>query len=363
MLRPSIRHLWWCALMVAPVTWACSSDESPVGPSAAPEQSLTTAVYTAHYLGDLGGGSSEAFGINNAGAVVGSSRVAPYPDPRVHAFIWKNGVMKDLGTLAGANQSQATAINKYGVIVGWSRNSAGDMRAVRWAADGKKRSLGTLGGRNSEARAINEFGVIVGWSETASGRQHAFRWQNGVITDLGTLGGTTSAASAINRGGAIVGVSTTAAGKKHAFKWRDGVMKDLGTMGKEGSAAKAINTKGQIAVGAGPPCCNVSGEDLDVSYGFVFYQDATTPCCRFAKPTVNVHDINANGVVVGSEIDLWDPESVVEDAWIWENGRTQLLPKPPNKDPLDNGDTRANAINSQGDIVGGVGRAVIWKRQ
>ena len=138
--------------------------------------------------------------------MVGSSTLG-FPDTRRHAFVWKSGVMKDLGAIVGGNESSANGINNDGVIVGFSQNSAGDMRAVRWMPDGRKLSLGTLGGRNSEAKAINDFGVIVGWSQIAGGQRHAFRYENGVMTDLGTMEGAWSEANDINNGGAIVGYS------------------------------------------------------------------------------------------------------------------------------------------------------------
>jgi probable HAF family extracellular repeat protein len=347
------------SVAVALATWGCSSDESPTGPSAAPEQSATAAAatYTVRNLGHLGGGTAAAFGINNAGVVVGHSSLA---SGSVHAFRSQNGVMKDLGTIAGGTGSQANAINNGGVIVGWSFNSAGDMRAVRWAADGKKRSLGTLGGRNSEARAINEFGVIVGWSEIATGQRHAFRWQNGVMTDLGTLGGLISVANGINRGGAIVGSSTTASGKEHAFKWKDGVFKDLGDLGREYSVAVAINTKGQI-VGLLGPRPDGSGEELDDTDGFLFYQDAMVVCCTLGGGyyTDHVENINPNGVVVGWGEDLRaEPPYPSSIAWVQDRGAAQSLPT------LAPGDlSEAKGINLAGNIVGSSdGRAVLWTR-
>jgi len=41
---------------------------------------------------------------------------------------------------------------------------------------------------SGSANAINRYGVIVGYSTTSAGDLHAVRWKNGVIRDLGTLG-------------------------------------------------------------------------------------------------------------------------------------------------------------------------------
>jgi probable HAF family extracellular repeat protein len=256
------------------------------------------------------------------------------------------------------------AINEDGIIVGWSQNSAGDMRAVRWK-DGARRNLGTLGGRNSQATAINVFGVIVGWSETASGNRHAFIWKDGVMKDLGTMGGTFSMATGINRGGAVVGRSTTATSgfKAHAFKWKDGVFKDLGTGGTQSSGASAVNTKGQI-VGSLGPSEDAAGEELDWSSPFLFYQDVMTFLPTFRHPSADANAISPGGIVVGrSEDPRSEEEDYAEHAWVRESGTTQELPK------LTPGHSGANGVNLAGNIVGfsqsasGSSHAVLWRRQ
>jgi probable HAF family extracellular repeat protein len=359
------RPLPFGLLFVALAGWSCSSQQSPVEPSAESGLSLATAAtYTVRDLGTLGGPFSQALGINDAGAVVGSSSLGAFPDTRLRAFVWRSGVMTNLGALAGGLRSEATAINQDGIIVGWSENSSGEMRAVRWK-DGARRNLGTLGGRNSQATAINVFGVIVGWSETASGHRHAFIWKDGVMKDLGTMGGTFSTATGINRGGAVVGRSTTATSgsKNHAFKWKDGVFKDLGTGGTQSSGASAVNTKGQI-VGFLGPSTDAAGEELDWSTAFLFYQDVMTILPGYRHPSDIANAISPGGIVVGSSEDpRSEEEDYAEEAWVWENGTTQGLPK------LAPGHSGAHGVNLAGNIVGfgpsasGNTHAMLWRRQ
>lgn len=66
-------------------------------------------------LGTLGGAAGEAFGINDAGQVVGWALTT---EGYTHAFLYSAGTMSDLGALSGGNLSEATAINAGGQIVG-----------------------------------------------------------------------------------------------------------------------------------------------------------------------------------------------------------------------------------------------------
>src|SRR5437762_14140369 len=80
-------------------------------------------AYTITNLGTLRDGtSSGAEAINNRGEVVGSAdtgpRVARLATKVSHAFLWKNGVMRDLGALVRGEPSGAGGINDAGEVVG-----------------------------------------------------------------------------------------------------------------------------------------------------------------------------------------------------------------------------------------------------
>lgn len=130
-----------------------------------------------------------------------------------------------LPNLPGGSGSSHVAINGNGVIAGHSGTGHG-MHAVRWSPAGVITDLGTLPGHDeSFARDVNADGTAVGNSDLPSDRDsgRAVRWApNGTATNLGLLfGGTYSSARAVNDAGVIVGNATNARGEIHAFAWRD----------------------------------------------------------------------------------------------------------------------------------------------
>jgi probable HAF family extracellular repeat protein len=238
-------------------------------------------------LGTLGGASSWAGGLNNAGDVVGTSMTDA---GEKHAFLYRHGRMQDLGTLGG-HESAAYAINDSGHIVGQIQGLGRTDRPFLWrngemrvlgdfhgrvsdahgisssgqvvgecldpaeqrfrgfflVPDRTHQPLGTLGGSESRAFGINDAGQVVGVSSTRYDLlHHAFLWHQDTIRDLGTLGGSNSEARAINVRSQVVGTAQTSDDYEHAFLYSDGVINDLGTLGGNSSRAFAINAYGAV---------------------------------------------------------------------------------------------------------------------
>ncbi len=224
---------------------------------------------TDYYI-DFGFSSGNA--INNLGQIVvlqdllrsGTRSFRTAPNSPI------NLATDNIGTLGGIivgrpfpfSSSNAYGINDLGQVVGSSLNINLEQHAFRTAPNSAINpatdDLGTLGGSTSNARDINNLGVVVGISTTASGNFHAFRTSanspiNPATDDLGTLGGLNSTAIAINNLGQVVGDSLTASGDRHAFLYESGVMLDLNnlipTIGFTLNYASGINDKGQIVAG------------------------------------------------------------------------------------------------------------------
>lgn len=245
---------------------------------------------------------SRAEGINDNGQVVGMSSVGI---DQVHAFLWKNGAMTDIGTL-NRLCSESSGINDKGQVVGYSDDGMGNnMRAFLWQ-NNTMTDLGILpGGSNSCAYGINDKGQVVGYSSTKFGASYAFLWQNGAMTDLGTLAESSSCAYGINNNGQVVGYSDTQTGEYHAFLWQNGTMIDLGTLGGSNSCAYGINDKGQI-VGS-------SDTQTGISHAFLWQNGTMIDLGTLGGSSSCAYGINDKGQIVGSS----DTQTGTSHATLW----------------------------------------------
>jgi probable HAF family extracellular repeat protein len=183
--------------------------------------------------------SAFAFGINNAGQVVGVSTAAANNQlTSAHALLWVGNTATDLGHLPGDFGAVALAINSQGDIVGYSIGPTFGRTPVIWhggviakiPADGRDANAindlgdvagdmfyfsgGTIVGLPGDGFGVNELGMVAGTSFPGGFPPSAFLWQHGSATGLPALPGfhghPQSAAFGINDSGQIVGYSDSA---------------------------------------------------------------------------------------------------------------------------------------------------------
>jgi probable HAF family extracellular repeat protein/VCBS repeat-containing protein len=161
--------------------------------------------------------------INVLGHMVGQAEYGP---SLYHAFLYNGSSMIDLGALPGQVQSEATAISKNDIVVGYSSAVRGEPEAsvgFIWDAGHGMRTLGTLSSIDgssgwSVANDVNSNGIVVG---TSNG--HGFVLLNGQMYDLNALvtglpsGAVLSSANGINNAGQIVATATLADGSTSAL--------------------------------------------------------------------------------------------------------------------------------------------------
>jgi probable HAF family extracellular repeat protein len=243
-------------------------------------------------LGTLGGQTSDAWGINDVGEVIG---MAQNTGGVLRPFLWRTGQIFDLGTLGGLS-GEATGINAAAQIVGENQNSSGQWRVVRYS-EGKIEDLvaavhpggpyleginnhgdvvgvnygsgsllpflytnGTVttlpflsGGTAAGPQSINDNGTVVGtaYPSGGNGSGYAAAWMNGGVTELAELTGYPNGDPyQVNNLFQAVGYAAAPGQSDRAALWQNGTVVDLGTLGGSTASAISINDYGQIVGGA-----------------------------------------------------------------------------------------------------------------
>ena len=309
-------------------------------------------------LGTLGGSMSFAQAINNYGQIVGGSSLPGDPvdalgNPIVHAFLYSNGLLTDLGTLGG-DSSYANAINDAGQVAGVSFLPGNPMTYGDFTrhgflySGGAKTDLGTLGGPfGSAALGINNAGQVVGDADLPNGSLRGFLYSNGVMQQIPMPAADYSVAFAINNYGLVVGGMRLASNfDYHAFTFdsRTQQLTDLGTLGGRFCQAVSVNDAGWIAGESslpGPP-------DAESLHAFV-YQGSMVDLGTLPGDTYSsAAHINAAGQVVGWSVPA---DFNTYRGFLWSNGVMQDLNA---LIPANSGwqISFASGINDFGQIVG-----------
>ena len=303
-------------------------------------------------IGTLGGASAVP-GVNCSGqqrnVLVGASFLNDTPNastgaPTVEPFLWKDGVMTDLGSLGGTI-GFAQCPNYREQIIG-SSNLSGDVifHAFLWE-NGTMLDLGTLGGPNSEAIWLNDAGLIVGSADLPGENLHdAVVWKDGKIIDLGTLHGEPcSRGRGLNARGQVVGGSSDCHNFLHAFIWEEGgPMLDLNELIAPGSGwqltnAFNINDRGEILAKAAPVGFTPE-DDADLGHLVLLIpcNDASESSCGADSPgaTGNSAQNTIGAVRPGTETDFTPRARTAKEnvaAWHARFARRYHLPSPRQK--------------------------------
>ena len=331
-----------------------------------PQATPRTTHYSVHDLGTLGGTFSWAFGINDGGSIAG---IATLPaDAETHAFLWRNGVMTDLGTLGGPNSAPEFFSDEEDQVAGISEIFTPDQLGEDFCGQGTQltclpflwrngamTALPTLGGNNGVASSVNNHGQVVGGAENSTPSNCAspfpkfqFRpvvWEHGQIRELPRLPGDSNGrAYASNGRGQIVGQSTRCSTsiRTSPVLWEGNSVASLGSFGGTSGYAFGINNQRQ-AFGES----NLPGDTT--SHAFLWekrlgMKDLGTLPGDFLSEALGIDN---EGRLVGASCD----EAFNCRAFLWQHGlMTDLNTLIPGDSPWIL--IEADGINSSGQIAG-----------
>jgi probable HAF family extracellular repeat protein len=212
-----------------------------------------------------GTANTYAYGINNAGQVVGWDG----PTGNItYGFLYSGGNFTNFSIPSVASQTVALGINSTGQIVGYGDIVSGSGQVANEGFIYNGSTVDVLkvpGATDTVAEGINSSGEIVGYWDKGSGTNPSgFIYKNGVYTVINVPGSTSTQLKAINDLGQIVGVYLDASNIAHPFIYENGnydaitvllggqVVLGVGTAG----GVTGINKAGQIVGQLGTSNCN-----------------------------------------------------------------------------------------------------------
>ena len=246
--------------------------------------------------------------MNEPGHVVGSGRGSK---GTLKAFFWtpEGGILE----IDAPGWSEALDINDSDQVVGYSDN-----RAFIWSQQDRFRYIGPEDALFSAATAVNRFGLVVGWARYQEDQPRAFFWspEEGLI-DLGglSLSFPLSMAYEISDRGVVVGHSLSMAGngqeqEVRAFRWTpENGMEGLGRA--PSNSRIALNALGQI-VGT-----NLQASDVENPLAFLWTEEGRVTLTATPEPTGLASEgvaINNHGQIAGNTL----LSEGLTRAYLWE---------------------------------------------
>lgn len=253
-------------------------------------------MYTVTEIGGVSAGNFyRAFGINNAGQVVGQYETGDFGVSR--AFLYSNGVLTDLGTLGGSS-SVALAINNSGVIVGASQSNTG-LQAFVYTAGAGMTNISPPG-YGSIALGVSDSGLVVGSYWNGNIGPWGFTYQNGTSLSppntttingvFGTIIPTAANASGVTVG-KVIDPSNQFVGQPYIANGQQGNVLP-GVPGYSSSRASGINAAGDV----------IGFTDNGNSQSFLYSKGKMTLLGSLGgtfSGGVQVYGINSQDAVVG----------------------------------------------------------------
>jgi probable HAF family extracellular repeat protein len=233
--------------------------------------------YTFTTIDAPGATSTTAYGINNAGQIVGIGN---------GGFLDTHGVFTPLPNIPGITNSSPAAlgINDAGQIV-----ASVDVLSYLYTNGAFTPIL--IPGSETIANGINNADQVVGYYDFPFGASQGFVETNGVFTTIDVPGAAATFATGISNNGQIVGTFNDSMGS-HGFLYSNGTFTSIDAPGATLTLATGVNRSGQII-----------GEFIDSSghsHGFLDNAGIFTTFDVSGAQFINPFGINDAGQIVGN---------------------------------------------------------------
>jgi hypothetical protein len=299
------------AFVVAPLLLlaaACGTGVESPSPKSSESAALSSSSkysdagtqYSFQFFDPPGSTDTEAFAINDLGAVVGT-----YFDANgvIHSFIRSPRGSIITVDVPGATETDVRGINDFGAIVGYFFDASGAAHGFKRTPDGTIKQIDFPGAADTGLFGINNEGHMAGQYDLVSGpTSTGFLLKEGHFTVLENPPGaasTSSGPAGLNDGDAIVGWFFDPVGNANGFVWTNGRYTTTNYPGATNTLQFDLNDFG-LAVGAWGSDQGTGGYVLDIAKNS--FMQFLCPTGDFAQAT-HPRGINNRGQISGTCVD------------------------------------------------------------